>query len=156
VPAEQTRKLRKLFHAPGVLLELNEDHPSFEEYVGVGQLICDRIRTIRPYLEKLADFMYESENLTRLRTEVNFFLYDEQTEFDAYGKTWKAGGTYEHDPLSGIFLLLSFGDMRGPRSGPKFTGKRRYLIIWVYDFNDSHKVSLGNAFLKMRNYEVGA
>ena len=138
------------------MLELNENHPSFENYTKLGHLICGRIRTIRPYLEKLADFMYESENLTRLRTEVNFFLYDEQTEYDTYGKTWEVGGKHKNDPLSGLFLLLSFGDMRGVSGRSKVIQKRRYLIIWVHDSMDFDNVSIGNVYLNMKNYEVGS
>ena len=100
--------------------------------------------------------MYESENLTRLRTEVNFFLYDERMENDVYGKTWETGGKYEHDPLSGIFLLLSFGDIRGDVSRTKIIDKRRYLIIWVHDGIDFDNVSIGNVYLNMKNYEVGS
>lgn len=139
----------------GVLIELVPHIDSFKRAKAkkLGKIICQRIGSIRPYLEKIADFMYESEKLSRLRTEVNVFLYDEQTEFDKYGHTWKQGVSFKADPLSGYFLLLSFGDMRGPKSGPKLPGKRRYLIISLHD--DVNSLPIGYLYMNMKNYAVG-
>jgi hypothetical protein len=137
-----------------VLLELVEESKSFKQAKKQGKLLCKRIGTVLPYLEKLADFMYESEEKSRLRTEVNLFLYDEKTEYDRFGHTWVRGPLHKHDPLSGYYLLLSFGDMRGQKSVELGTDKkRRYLIISLFD--EPYAVPIGHVYVNMKNYEVG-
>ena len=138
----------------GVLLELVEGRPSYQKARRLGKLICKRIGTIRPYLEQIADFMYESEERSRLRTEVNISLYDEKAEHDKYGHTWVEGGAFKKDPLSFYYLELSFGDMRSQKSANLGTDtKRRYLIISLFD--EPYSVPIGHVYMSMKNYEVG-
>lgn len=153
-----------LFKSKGVILELEPRRDAFEQTKKLGKLICERIATVKPYIEEAVDFMYEGENRSRLRTEVNIFLYDEKAESDRFDeKVWsRVGPEYSakaskllhkyRDPLSSHYIQLWFADGRGQKNIAD-PNKKRYLTISL--FNGPYEVPIGHVYLTLKKYNVG-
>jgi len=142
----------------GILLELNKDKSSFEKNKGMAELICNRIGLIRPYVQEVADFMFEGETRSRLRTEANVYLYDEKAEqdklkdlWDGRKETFSKAMRKARDPLAAYHITLYFADIRNETSSK--SPSRRYLTIELHD--EPYGLPIGHVYMKLDRYEVG-
>jgi len=135
------------------LIEINVNERSMTHRLA--ELICKRIALIRPYIEEVADFMYQGESRSRLRTEASIYLYDEKAEHDKFSGLWdgrketflKAMKKAE-DPLAFYYITLLFADMRVAEPP-----KKRYLTISLH--NEPYGMPVGHLYMKLDKYEVG-